>query len=206
MNADRSQTGIGPSRPTRRSLSCPLFSLGRRTRTRRTDRHQRPGPEQPTLPGLCENRLPPLATAPARRPGSWLAHRAQQTTKIGLRDVCAHPNERPANLDLHAPRLSDARLRRGAPLDLRSLARSGPAPSKKLRGRDIQRTRQRRDIRAWLQRRRNRPLLEFVGPAPTFSYRRSLEPCGSHLDELVRVSSRHRRRHRSYYPCQTPTI
>ena len=52
----------------------------------------------------------------------------------------------------------------------------------------------------------DRPFLEVVGPAPALADRRALKPLSYDLDELVRVSSGHRRRHRSCYPCRSATI
>ena len=143
------------------------------------DRLRRPEPEKPVLPDPCENQPQPPATAPVRLAGSCLAHRAQQTAKVGFRNVGVHPHHRSADLDLHARRVFAAR---GSgwrlALDLHRPQSGSAPPPEKLRRRDIQRTRQRRNIRAWLQRRRDRSVLEVVGPAPAFANRRSIEPFG----------------------------
>ena len=68
------------------------------------DRPRRPEPEKQVLPGLCENQPPPPATAPVRLAGSCLAHRAQQTAKVGFRNIRAYPHHCAADLDLHALR------------------------------------------------------------------------------------------------------
>ena len=205
MNADRSRTDKDPSRPTKQSLFYRLVSPGKHTESRQTDRPRRPEPEKRVLLGLCENQPQPLATAPVRFAGSCLAHRAQQTAKVAFRNVRAHPHQRPANLDLNSPRLCRTRLHWRLALDPLRPQSSSATPREKLRRRDIQRTRQRRDIRAWLQRRRDRSVLEVVGPAPAFSNRRAIETFGYDLYKLVRVSSAHRPRHRCCYPCPTIT-
>ena len=169
------------------------------------DRPRRPEPEKQVLLGLCENQPQPPATAPVRLAGSCLAHRAQQTAKVGFRNIRAYPHHCAADLDLHAPHLGRTRLRRRLALDLLRPETSSATPSEKLRRRDIQRTRQRRNVRARLQRRGDRSILEVVGPAPAFANRRSIEPFGSDLYELVRVGSAHRPRHRCCYPCLTIT-
>ncbi len=74
------------------------------------DPPRRPEPGKPVLPDPCENPQPPPATAPVRLAGSCLAHRAQQTAKVGFQNVGVHPHHRPADLDLHAlPRLGRTR-------------------------------------------------------------------------------------------------
>ena len=169
------------------------------------DRLRRPEPEKPVLPDPYENQLQPPATEPVRLAGSCFAHRAQQTAKVGFRNVGVHPHQRSANLDLHAPRLRRTRLGWRLALDPHLPQSSSTTPREKLRRRDLQRTRQRRNIRAWLHRRRDRSVLEVVGPAPAFANRRSIEPFGYDLYELVCVSSAHRPRPECCYPCLTIT-
>lgn len=111
------------------------------------DRRRRHEPEKPILPGLYENQPQPPATAPVRLAGSCLAHRAQQTAKVGFQNVGVHPHHRPADLDLHAlPRLGRTRLRRRLALDLLRPQSGSATPPEQLRRRDIQRPRQRRNL------------------------------------------------------------
>ena len=189
MNADRWRKDKDPNRPTKQSLFYRLVSPGKHTESRRTDRPRRPEPEKRVLQGLCENPQPPPATAPVRLAGSCLAHRAQQTAKVGFRNVRAHPHQRSAKLDLNSLRLCRMRVHQRLALDPLCPQSGSATPREKLRRRDIQRTRQRRDIRAWLQRRCDCSVLEVVRPAPAFADRCPIETFGSDLYELVRVSS-----------------
>jgi len=154
--------------------------------------------------GPFRKSTPPLATAP-RALRDHASRTARADGEGRLPECPRSPATPPANLDLHPPRLGRTRLRRRLALDLLRPQSCGAPPPEQLRRRDIQRTRQRRNIRAWLQRRRDRSILELVGPTPAFSNQRSIETFRSDLYELVRVSSAHRRRHRCCYPCPTIT-
>ncbi len=161
--------------------TAPCRSAGVGAEPRRCAPFWRFKPEKPVLPDLCGNPPPPPATGLVRLPESCVPHCAQKTAQVGFLYVRAHPHDGAADLDLHARRRHRARLRRHLPSNLLRAANGCAAPPEKLRRCDVQRACERRDIRIRLQRRRDRPILELLGPA-----RRS--PTGAPSRRSARIS------------------
>lgn len=119
---------------------------------------------------------------------SCRAHRTQDPAQRSLAGVRADADHHLAHHDLHHRRW---RARRGVRV---LLLQEGLAPAEQLRRRNPQTPRQRRNIHAGPQRRRDSLGLELIRPSTTLPDRCSVETLDHSLHQLQATSRRHRRR------------